>query len=57
MHFIFNIGAFQAFILSLLLLTKKEKKEADKFLAGFFFILQEIVLNFCNKRLSIVSNE
>ncbi|NOQ23727.1 MAG: helix-turn-helix domain-containing protein [Bacteroidales bacterium] len=45
MYFIFGIGAFQAFIFSLLLLTKKEKKEADKFLAGFFFIITLYLAN------------
>lgn len=38
MYTIFGIGAFQSFVFSWLLLTKKEKKNADKFLAGFFFI-------------------
>lgn len=45
MNLIFGLGAFQAFIFSLLLITKKEKKTADKFLAGFFFVICLYLLN------------
>lgn len=36
---VFAIGAFQAFVFSFLLLTKKPKNRADKFLSAFFFIV------------------
>jgi AraC-like DNA-binding protein len=39
MFVVFGLGAFQAFLFSILLLIKKEKKPADKFLAGFFFVI------------------
>lgn len=49
MYTIFGVGAFQSFIFSLLLLTKKEKKNADKFLAGFFFIVAIYLANVFSK--------
>ncbi len=45
MYLAFGLGAFQAFLFSLLLLIKKEKKPADKFLAGFFFVICLYLLN------------
>jgi len=36
---VFALGSFQALIFACLLLTKKNKINADKFLAGFFFIV------------------
>jgi AraC-like DNA-binding protein len=53
MHIIFGVGAFQTFIFSLLLLTKKEKKVADKFLAGFFFIITLYLLNLFSVRFGL----
>lgn len=40
-----GLGAFQAFIFSLLLITKKQRKTADKFLAAFFFVICLYLLN------------
>jgi len=45
MHIVFGVGAFQTFIFSLLLLTKNEKKVADKFLAVFFFVITLYLAN------------
>lgn len=45
MYAIFLIGAFQSLIFSLLLLTKKENKKADKFLSAFFFVITLYLLN------------
>jgi len=45
MYLFFGLGAFQAFLFSLLLITKKEKRAADKFLAGFFFVICLYLLN------------
>lgn len=45
MYTLFGVGAFQSLIFSLLLLTKKGKKDADKFLAGFFFIVALYLAN------------
>ena len=45
MYLAFGLGAFQAFLFSLLLLIKKEKNPADKFLAGFFFVICLYLLN------------
>ena len=39
MDIFFGIGAFQSFIFSLLLLTKKNRKSADKYLASFFIVI------------------
>jgi len=39
MAIIFGIGAFQAVVFSLLLLMKKDKRQAEMFLAGFFFVI------------------
>lgn len=48
MAVIFGIGAFQAFVFSLLLLTKNNRKTSDKFLAGFFFIVALYFFNICS---------
>jgi len=40
-----GLGAFQALIFSLLLITKKQRKTADKFLAAFFFVICLYLLN------------
>jgi AraC-like DNA-binding protein len=53
MHIVFGVGAFQTFIFSLLLLTKKEKKLADKFLAGFFFVITIYLLNLFSVRFGL----
>ena len=45
MNLIFGLGAFQAFIFSLLLITKRDKQTVDKFLAGFFFVICLYLLN------------
>jgi len=45
MYEIFGIGAFQSLVFSILLLTKREDKPADKFLSGFFFIVTMYLLN------------
>lgn len=45
MYLIFAIGAFQSFVFTLLLLFKRESKTADKFLAGFFFVIMLYLLN------------
>lgn len=36
---IFGIGAFQAFVFAVLLILKRHKHKADKFLSAFFFIV------------------
>jgi len=38
MYLLFGLGAFQSFVFSVLLLAKKENKQADKFLSAFFFM-------------------
>ncbi len=53
MHIIFGLGAFQTFIFSLLLLTKKNKMKADKFLAGFFFVITLYLLNIYSVKFNI----
>ncbi len=45
MYEIFGIGAFQSLVVSILLLTKREDKPADKFLSGFFFVVTLYLLN------------
>ena len=45
---VFAIGAVQAFIFAFLLLTKKPKNRADKFLSAFFFIVALYFFNICS---------
>ncbi len=45
MYIIFGLGAFQSFVFSVLLLTKRENKQADKFLSAFFFVATLYFLN------------
>lgn len=53
MFIIFGLGAFQSFVFSVLLLTKKENKQADKFLSAFFFVATLYFLNMYSFEYSI----
>ena len=45
MYIVFGLGVFQSFVFSILLISKEEKEQADKFLAAFFFVIALYLLN------------
>ncbi len=53
MYLIFGLGAFQSFVFSVLLLTKRKNKQADIFLSAFFFIASLYFLNMFSFKYSI----
>jgi len=53
MYIVFGLGAFQSIIFSLLLITKKGKHTADKYLAGFFFVITLYLLNIYSVKFDI----